>query len=515
MANSNTRRLRYTPMNNNNPTPPQTILVTGATGYIGSRLIPYLLEAGYHIRAMLRSNPDRLAQRPWADKVEIVTADALKPETLPAAFAGVDVAYYLIHSMRSGTKFARRDVRAAHNFAEAAAKAGVGRLIYLGGLGDDDTELSHHLQSRHATGDALRAHTTPVTEFRAAVVVGSGSISFEMVRHLTERLPIMLHPRWADTPIQPIAVADLLAYLVQALAVPESAGKIIEVGGMDVTTYGDMMRRYAEVRNLKRRILRVPVLTPYLSSYWVHWVTPIPAAFARPLIEGARNPVLVTNEQAKRLFPTIEPVDYDTAVHEALRQIEEGDITSIWNDAAVSSQGDREPFVFTQEQGMLIERRERQVDAAPEAVFRAFSGLGGTRGWPPYQFLWELRGLLDRAVGGVGLRRGRRHPDKLWIGDALDFWRVEAVERNHLLRLRAEMKLPGKAWLQFETQADESGQTRLVQTAYFAPHGLLGYLYWYAIFVLHGPIFSRLIVHVAAVAEAAAETPVPAAGPQT
>jgi len=479
------------------------VLVTGATGYIGGRLIPRLLEAGYRVRAMVRRDPDRLKNQPWTDAIEIVVADALEPSTLPPAFAGVHAAYYMVHSMRAGSAFEARDLHAAHNFAQAAEAAQLARIIYLGGLGDARQELSEHLQSRHATGDALREHATPVTEFRAAVVVGSGSISFEMVRHLSERLPIMIHPKWADTRIQPIGIRDLLAYLVEALAVPASAGQIIEIGGADVTTYGDMMRRYAANRGLRRWIIRVPLLTPRLSSYWVHWTTPIPAAFARPLIEGARNETVVHSDLAQRLFPTIQPMDYDTAVHAALLRIEQGRIETIWNDAAASSLGDTPPYTFTQEQGMFIERREMTVAASPTAVFRAFTGLGGERGWPPFQWLWRIRGLLDRAVGGVGLRRGRRHPDMLWVGDAVDFWRVEAIEPDRLLRLRAEMKVPGKAWLQFETQT-QAGQTHLMQTAFFAPKGLFGYLYWYAVFPLHGPIFARLIAHVAAVAQAEA-----------
>lgn len=478
----------------------QTILVTGATGYIGGRLIPRLLDAGYRVRAMVRRDPERLKNQPWSADIDIVVADALEPDTLPAAFATVDAAYYLIHSMRAGSAFEERDLRAARNFAQAAATAGLKRLIYLGGLGDEERQLSHHLESRHATGDALRAYGTPVTEFRAAVVVGSGSISFEMVRHLSERLPIMIHPRWADTRIQPISIRDLLAYLVQALTVPESAGQIIEIGGANVTTYGDMMRRYAEIRGLKRWIIRVPLLTPRLSSYWVHWTTPIPAAFARPLIEGAINETVVHGDLAARLFAGIRPISYDDAVRAALDRIEEGHIETIWNDAVASSLGDTPPYTFTQEQGLFIERRERVVRAAPADVYAVFTGLGGARGWPPYQWLWVIRGLLDRAVGGVGLRRGRRHPDALWVGDAVDFWRVEAIEAQRLLRLRAEMKLPGKAWLQFEAQP-EADATRLIQTAFFAPKGLLGYLYWYAIYPLHGPIFSRLIEHVVTTAE--------------
>ncbi|MCO5207713.1 MAG: SDR family oxidoreductase [Anaerolineae bacterium] len=476
------------------------ILVTGATGYIGGRLIPRLLAAGYRVRAMVRRDPERLFNQPWARQIEIVVADVLEPQTLANAFAGVTAAYYLIHSMRAGDEFRVRDRQAACNFARAAEQAGLERLIYLGGLGQSDTDLSHHLASRQETGELLRQFATPVTEFRAAVVVGSGSVSFEMVRSLTERLPVMIHPRWADTRIQPIAIRDVLAYLVLTLAKPESADKIIEIGGATVTTYGDMMRTYAKIRGLKRWIIRVPLLTPRLSSYWVHWTTPIPASFAQPLIEGARNETIVHGDLAQQLYPEIRPITYEYAVERALAKVDSGNIDTIWNDAVASSQGDSPPFTFTEEQGMLIERRERRVAASPQSVFAAFSGLGGERGWPPYQWLWVLRGWLDRAVGGVGLRRGRRHPDELWVGDAVDFWRVEAVEPDHMVRLRAEMKLPGNAWLQFETM-HSGDDTKLVQTAYFAPKGLLGYLYWYALYPMHGPIFSRMIDYVATTAE--------------
>lgn len=480
----------------------QHILVTGATGYIGGRLIPRLLDAGYAVRAMVRRDPERLNNQPWANDIDIVIADVFDPDTLAAAFDGVTAAYYLIHSMRAGKEFRARDQQAAENFARKAEEAGLQRLIYLGGLGQPDTDLSHHLASRHETGDVLRRFGTPVTEFRAAVVVGSGSVSFEMVRHLAERLPIMIHPSWADTRIQPIAIRDVLSYLIAALSTPESADRIIEIGGATVTTYGDMMRTYAAVRGLRRWIIRVPFITPGLSSHWVHWTTPIPVSFARPLIEGARNETIVHDDTAHRLFPDIRPITYTYAVKLALDRIERGDIETIWNDAVASSLGDAPPYTFKQEQGMLIERREQIVNASPSDVYHAFTGLGGERGWPPYQWLWQLRGLLDRAVGGVGLRRGRRHPDELWVGDALDFWRVEAVEPDRLLRLRAEMKVPGKAWLQFETSA-KADKTHLVQTAYYAPKGLLGYAYWYLVYPFHGPVFSRMIEYVADTAETA------------
>ncbi len=473
------------------------VLVTGVTGYVGGRLIPRLLEQGYLVRVLVRGNVTRLNGRQWKDQVEIALGDVLVPDTLTAAMQGVNFAYYLIHSMGGHSEFSVRDIQAAKNFAMAAAGAGVEKIIYLGGLGDPDSKLSQHLQSRQQTGDALREFDLPVTEFRAGMVVGSGSLSFEMVRNLTERLPVMIAPRWVYTETQPIAIRDVLNYLVAALQTPESTGKIIEIGAPEALTYAEMMMTYARIRGLRRLIIRVPVLTPRLSSYWVHWMTPVSAGVATPLIEGLRNELLVRDQAAREIFPAIKPLDFETAVRLALKRIEEGDIETLWSDALASSQGDIKPVILTHEQGMLIERRQKTVDASPSAVFQAFTSLGGDRGWPPYNWLWQIRGAMDRLVGGVGMRRGRRHPDELRQGEALDFWRVEMVQPNHLLRLRAEMKLPGQGWLQFEANEQGESSTDLVQTSYFASKGLAGLLYWYGLYPLHGLIFSQMIDSVA------------------
>jgi len=312
----------------------------------------------------------------------------------------------------------------------------------------------------------------------------------------------MVAPRWVYTKTQPIAIRDVLNYLISALEIPASQGKIIEIGAPDVLTYADMMMTYARIRGLRRLIIRVPVLTPRLSSYWVHWITPVSAGVVTPLVEGLRNELIVRNHSASTIFPDIEPIDFETALHLALARIEKGDIETLWSDALASSQGDIKPVHLAQEQGMLIERRQKTVNSSAAAVFHAFSGLGGGRGWPPDNWLWRLRGALDRMIGGVGMRRGRRHPDELRQGEALDFWRVELVERDHLLRLRAEMKLPGQGWLQFEAINREDGRTDLVQTAYFASKGLSGLLYWYGVYPLHRLIFSRMIDAIAARAEA-------------
>ena len=478
---------------------PRRILVTGATGYVGGRLVPRLLAAGCEVRCLAR-DPERLAGRPWRDRVEVVAGDALAPATLAPALAGIDVAYYLIHSLGTGEEFARRDREAAAAFGAAARNAGVGRILYLGGLGDPATALSSHLRSRQDTGVALGEAGVPVTELRAGVVVGSGSLSFEMIRYLAERVPIMICPRWVFTRTQPIAIRNVLDYLVAALEHPESAGRTIEIGGADVVTYGEMMTGYAAARGLRRWLLPVPVLTPRLSSLWVHLVTPIPAAIARPLVLGLKNEVVVRDTLARQLFPGIVPLGFREAVRLALRKLDAGEVETSWSDALSSSQGDRPIVRLENREGMILERRELRVAATPERVFAAVSRLGGRTGWLYMDWTWRVRGALDRLVGGVGMRRGRRDPVDLRPGDALDFWRVEAVEPPTLLRLRAEMKVPGRAWLQFEVRAAE-GSTMLAQTAFFAPKGLSGLLYWYALYPVHALIFSGLVRRLAARAE--------------
>jgi uncharacterized protein YbjT (DUF2867 family) len=444
----------------------------------------------------------RLQGRPWLEQVEVVQGDVFDPASLRTALQGIEAAYYLIHSMSGSSDFHERDLIAARTFGDAARLAGVQRIIYLGGLGDPDADLSQHLRSRQQTGEALREAGVPVTEFRAAVIVGSGSVSFEMIRYLTERIPVMICPHWVFTRVQPIGIRNVLDYLVAALDTPASSGKITEIGGSDVLTYGEMMLGYAEVRGLRRFLLSVPVLTPRLSSYWVHWTTPVPAEIARPLIEGLRNEVIVRDDSARRLFPDIQLLDYHTSVELALARLEASQVETAWSDALVTSRGDAPPVVLTVQDGMIIESRRRLVQAKPSDVYSAFTGLGGERGWLYANWAWRLRGLFDRLIGGVGLRRGRRHPDDVRVGDALDFWRVEAVEPDRLLRLRAEMKVPGDAWLQFEAKPHVEEETLLVQSAFFAPRGLFGFLYWYLLYPIHGLIFSGMIRNLARSAEA-------------
>jgi uncharacterized protein YbjT (DUF2867 family)/uncharacterized protein YndB with AHSA1/START domain len=402
--------------------------------------------------------------------------------------------------MRAGAHFEERDIVAARNFTAAAGAAGVQRIIYLGGLADSSSHLSDHLRSRQQTGKTLREGSVPVTEFRAGVIVGSNSLSFEMIRYLTERVPVMICPRWVFTRTQPIGIRDVLDYLVGSLRVPASAGRIVEIGGSDVITYGEMMKIYADVRGLKRWLVPVPFLTPRLSSLWVNLVTPIPAAIARPLVEGLRNENVVTDPAARELFPDIVPAGYRQSVERALDQLKASNVESAWSDALSTSQGDITPVMLASEEGLLIEHRQRIVNASPAQVFRVFTRLGGTRGWLYMNTAWKLRGLADRLIGGVGLRRGRRDPDKLRIGDALDFWRVEAVEQDKLLRLRAEMKVPGMAWLRFRATPRADGTTLLEQTALFAPKGLAGIAYWYSLYPIHSLIFSGLIDRVSRLA---------------
>jgi uncharacterized protein YbjT (DUF2867 family) len=471
------------------------ILVTGATGYVGGRLVPRLLDAGYRVRCLVR-DPNRLADRPWRKRVEVVTGDALVPGTLIEAMQDVAVAYYLIHGQQGGKVNANRDLEVARNFAEAASNAKVERIIYLGELVDPTTNLSPYLRARHETGSILRYSHVPVTEFRAGMIVGSGSALFEMIRYLTEREPVLVCPAWFFSLAQPIAIRDVLAYLIEALKVPESTGRMIEIGGATRLTYADMLLGYAQERGLKRILIRTPFYAPRLSAYWVHMVTPIHWRVVLPLIEGLRARLIVRDEDARKLFPQIKPLDYQTAVHLALGRIQRDHVETSWSDALVTVAGDVKPYQWKMEEGMFVETRQKLLDLSPEAVFRSYAGIGGERGWLYMDWAWGIRGWLDKAVGGVGLRRGRRHPDEIWQGESLDFWRVEEVEKNRLLRLRAEMKLPGKAWLQFESQPQD-GKTLLTVTAYFAPYGLFGFLYWYAMWPFHKFIFDGLTNRVA------------------
>jgi uncharacterized protein YbjT (DUF2867 family) len=471
------------------------ILVTGATGYIGGRLVPRLLEAGYRIRVLVR-DPARLQGRAWLEHVEIVSGDALIPETLDNAMNDVSIAYYLIHGMQGGRINAERDLQVARNFAEAASKADIERIIYLGEMVDPTTNLSPYLRARHETGHILRHSRVPVTEFRAGMIVGSGSALFEMIRYLTEREPVLICPAWFFSLAQPISVRDVLSYLIAAIETPESAGRMIEIGGPTRLTYADMLRGYAKERNLKRILIGTPFYAAYLSAFWVHMVTPIHWRVVLPLIEGLGARLIVRDEAARKLFPQIKPMDFQTSVRIALGRIQRDNVETSWSDALVTVAGDIKPYNFTVEEGMFIETRQILLDLTPETVFRAYMGIGGERGWLYLDWAWGMRGWIDKAIGGVGIRRGRRHPDEIRTGESLDFWRVEEVEKNRHLRLRAEMKLPGKGWLEFKSDP-QNGKTLFTVTAYFAPRGLFGFLYWYAMWLPHRFIFDGLTRRIA------------------
>jgi len=466
------------------------ILVAGATGYVGGRLVRRLREKEYVVRCLVR---DRSRFPLTSDEgLEIAEGDVLRPDTLANAFSDISVAYYLVHSLGAGGDFAERDLIAADNFGRACAKAGVQRIIYLSGLGRSNDDLSEHLRSRQATGERLRAGGVAVTEFRAGVILGSGSLSFEIIRNLTERLPIMLAPRWISTLCQPISIANVLDYLVLALTVPESAGRIIEIGGSKITSYGELMAVYARVRGLKRYLVPVPFMTPRQSAYWIALITPIPANIVFPLVEGLKNEVLVTNDDARRLFPQIELLTPETAIGRALEKIELDQVDTVWWSALSATPTVQSPVRYSQKEGLLLEQREILVKADSTVAFHVIERLGGSDGWLHLDFLWRIRGFMDKLFGGVGLHRGRRSRQKLALGDPIDFWRVEAYEENKLLRFRAEMKMPGNAWLQFRI-LPEGEYVRVRMTAIFDPHGLWGRIYWYAFWPAHLFIFNGMM----------------------
>jgi uncharacterized protein YbjT (DUF2867 family) len=473
------------------------ILVTGATGYVGGSLVPRLLERGYKVRCLARDE-SRLKSR-W-EGAEIVQGNVLEKESLHEIFNGIETAYYLIHSMGGKGEFAKTDMIAAENFARAAEQQGVKRIIYLGGLGSTEENLSKHLSSRLQTGDTLRKFNVPVTEFRAGVIVGSGSLSFEMIRYLTERLAVMVTPKWVNTRTQPIAIRDVLRYLVETISIDNTKGEIIDIGGEDILTYKDLMSIYAEVRGLKRYFIKVPVLTPKLSSHWIGLVTPLPSRIAKPLVDGLKNELICKSNKAKEMFG-FKTLSYKEAVELALQRNKEGKTETIWFSSYSSgTKSKTTPVHLTQKEGMIIEKRETIVNASAELTFKAFTSIGGKSGWYA-NFLWAIRWYIDLLIGGVGMRRGRRSETELISGDPLDFWRVEEIEKNKLLRLRAEMKLPGEAWLQFNVETTDDNKSKLTQTAFYEPKGLWGLIYWYSVYPLHGIIFGGMIKSIKKVVE--------------
>jgi uncharacterized protein YbjT (DUF2867 family) len=490
------------------------VAVTGATGYIGTRLVPRLAQAGYQVRCLVRS-PRKLTDRAWHTnpQVEVVKADLDDEPLLVEQLSGCRAAFYLVHSMESaGSQYAEQDKAMAERFARAAATAGVQRIVYLGGLGEQSQGLSTHLRSRREVERVLMAGAVPVTAFRAAMIIGSGSASFEILRYLVERLPILITPRWVRTESQPISIRNVLYDLVQCLAVPETTGATLEIGGPDIVSYETLLRVMAEERGLRRRlIIPVPVLTPALSSLWIHLVTPVSARMARPLAEGLRNRVVVTDDTAKRLLPQTL-LGTRESIRIALAAEARSDVESTWSSAGPVP-GDPDwagGDVFT-------DSRETLIAATPDDVFAVLAGLGGAHGWFRYNALWRLRGILDRLAGGPGWKRGRRDPARLAWGEPVDFWRVTELQAGRRLTLRAEMHVPGDAVLDFEVSpaASVNGRTatRLVQTARFRPRGLAGLLYWYAVLPFHGLVFDGLLKGIAdASTKRATAAPPPALG---
>ncbi|MEV0676941.1 SDR family oxidoreductase [Actinosynnema sp. NPDC050436] len=480
-------------------------LVTGATGYLGGRLVPRLLAEGHEVRCLVRS-PGKLRDVPWASDVEVVRGDVLDPETLATAMDGVDVVHYLVHSLNDAD-FADADRRGAENTARAAEEARVKRIVYLGGLHPPGADLSPHLASRKEVGDVFLASGVPAVVFQAAVIIGSGSASFEMLRYLTERLPVMVTPRWVHNRIQPIAVRDVLRYLVEAVNLPDGINRTFDVGGPDVLTYEDMMLRYARVaRLLPRKVVGVPFLTPRLSSHWVNLITPVPRSIAAPLIESLVHEVVCREDDVLRLLPG--PVTgYDRAVELALVKIMDADVETRWSGASVpGAPSDPLPTDPDWTGGSsYADVREQPTKASPERLWDVVEAIGGENGWYSFPLAWAVRGWLDRLAGGVGLRRGRRDPRHLHVGEALDWWRVEEIERGRLLRLRAEMRVPGLAWLELQVVDDGRGGATYRQRAVFVPHGLAGHLYWWTVWPFHGLVFGGMVRNITSEAELTSE----------
>lgn len=484
-------------------------VVFGATGYIGGRLVPELLDMGHSVRVMVRS-PGKLDQVPWRDDVDIVAGDVTDPQTVAAALDDQEVLYYLVHSLIQ-RDFVGIDRRAAQIVATAAATAGLSRIVYLGGIIPPGERLSPHLSSRAEVGEILLASGVPTVEFRAAVIIGSGSASFEMLRYLSERLPAMVTPRWVHNRIQPIAIRDVLYYLARATTLGPHVNRSFDIGGPDVLTYLDMLRRYAAIAKLPRRaVVPVPVLTPWLSAQWVNLVTPVPKAIAVPLIESLVHEVVCGEHDIADHIP--DPPDgltgFERAVELALARIRDFDVPTRWSDAATpGAPSDPLPTDPDWSGGTLYQDvRERHTDADPDTVWQVIESIGGEHGWYSFPLAWSIRGWIDRLAGGAGLRRGRRDPHRLRAGEALDWWRVEHLDRPRLLRLRAEMRVPGDAWLELSAEPEPGGGTRYRQCAIFEPHGLSGHIYWKVISPFHEIVFGGMARNITGAAEAQAHS---------
>ena len=466
--------------------PPDLILVTGASGYIASRLIPRLLEKGYRVRALAR-RPERLGTRVWAKDVEFVRGDVTDPASLARAMMGVHTAYYLIHSMAGGRGYTRIETEAARNFASAAESAELQHIIYLGGLADPHAPtLAPHMRSRIETGNTLRQGSVSVTEFRAGVIVGPGSISFEMIRFLTECFPVLPGPGWLKNRVQPVSARNVIDYLVAALDHPEARGGIYELGGPDVMLYADTMLRYAGLRGLKRRLFTLPVIPVWIMARFVGWLTPVPAVIAEPLIGGLQSDSIVLNDKAVHLFPKIKLIPYDLAVNESLEELIPARLERIW-------EGLGRDTISIKHEGFFISYRRVIVNALPERVYRVFTAMGGRNGWPYANWLWFRRGSLDKLFGGHSILLKEDGDTGLKEGDARDYYRVERLEPDHLLRLYSELRAPGEGWMEWRVDIAPGNKSTLAQTAFFAPRGLPGFLYWALLGPLHCFVFRGLI----------------------
>ena len=471
------------------PESPGLILLTGATGYVGGRLLEALEDDGVPLRCLAR-RPERLSSR-VAESTTVVKGDVLDRDSLMQAMAGVTTAYYLVHSMSDDGDWEEMERRAARTFGHAAREAGVRRIIYLGGLGSGD-DLSTHLETRQDVGRILAEFGVTVIELRASIIIGSGSLSFEMIRALVEKLPIMTTPSWVSVLAQPISIEDVITYLLEARMITLEGSRVFEIGGADVVSYGDIMREYARQRSLRRLMIPVPVLSPAISSLWLGLVTPLYARVGRKLIEGVRNPTVVKDPSAAEAFG-VQPRGMAESIARALANEEREFASTRWSDASISGTDDQPRL--RRYGRRIVDSQSIRVEGSAAQAFEPVRRIGGQVGWYYGDLLWRLRGALDRLIGGPGLRRGRRDPVDIRPGDALDFWRVEAYEPNQFLRLRAEMKLPGRAWLQFEAESVD-GASVLTQTAVFDPHGLAGLLYWYALLPLHAFVFRGMLRNV-------------------
>ena len=468
------------------------VLLTGATGYVGGRLLKELEKQGYRVRCITR-RPEHVHSR-ISDSTEVVQGDVLAAESLTSAFDDINVAYYLVHSMGSKAAFEEQDRQAAAYFSRAARKAHVQRIIYLGGLSTDTQTLSPHLRSRLEVGRILRESGVPTLELQASIIIGSGSLSFELIRNLVERLPVMITPQWVRVNAQPIFIDDVLRYLIRAIHVPLEQSRIYEIGGAEVTSYSGIMEEYARQRGLKRLMIPVPFLTPWLSSLWLNLITPVYARIGRKLIDSIRYPTVVRTTDAVKDF-AFRPLGIRDAIAKVLQKEEQHSNETRWSDS-LSSAGPVRSWGGVQFGNRLVEHRSLTVKVTPEQAFVPIQLIGGDTGWYYGNWLWRLRGFLDYLFGGVGLRRGRRDPERLRVGESVDFWRVEEYEPNKRLRLLAEMNLPGRAWLEFEVKPSEEG-TEIHQTAIFDPLGSLGQLYWYILYPLHARIFTGMLKNIA------------------